>query len=364
MTRQYTSDGFVSLFTAIMISMLLLVITLSLVSLESLQLRKTEDAEQTQRAYYAAEAGVEDAVAKILSGAITSATPTSCAQSTIGPASGGAMWTCQQVTFSGDPAGNLAGPPEESAATIAAGSNPGFNSIEIEWNQGSQAAPYYDAWTLVCGGSCNLPSQSGWTAGPPGPFAPPLEATVVEYPGGGISANSVCTGYSGGTWQPGGCTVKTQNALFIPGGTGGGAGFVDYSADLTNKGPFRANCAAAPRANPTGWQSSSAYNCYMVLTHLNGNNFLLRLRSRYAGSQYRVTFWSSSVGGGSQKQLAQKTATIDVTARAGDAYRRVLYQYPLGQGAASTLNYVLYSDSDVCKNFDVINNVAQAGCPY
>jgi len=101
--------GFVSLFTTIMLSLLLLVITISLVSLEAVQLRKSEDSEQTLRAYYAAEAGIEDAAAKVLSGAVTTnqtcATPG--AANTTYDATGAAGWTCQQISFSGSPTGIL-----------------------------------------------------------------------------------------------------------------------------------------------------------------------------------------------------------------------------------------------------------------
>jgi hypothetical protein len=42
----------------------------------------------------------------------------------------------------------------------------------------------------------------------------------------------------------------------------------------------------------------------------------------------------------------------------------VISKLPLNKSAAAGLNYVIYSDSNICKNFDVINNVAQSGCPY
>jgi hypothetical protein len=355
-----SDQGFVSLFTAIMISMLLLVITLSLVTLETLQLRKAEDSEQSLRAYYAAEAGVEDAVAKIRSGAITTGTPTSCATATIGPVSGGAMWTCQQVSFTGSPSGNLSGPPEEAAVTIVPGGSVSYNSVEIEWNEqaGPEPASYYNAWGAFCGGggNCNFPSASGYVSGPPGPFAPPLELQIVKYPDGGFKASDVCTG--GAT----GCPVTIQNGLFVPGARAGGSGVAPFGA-FVGHGPWRANCAAAPRNN--GYQASSAYNCVMVVQGLvSGNDYLFRLRSRYLATQYRMTFWTSANGGGTPVNVPSGMATIDVTARAGDAYRRVISQLPLGNSAANSLNYVIYSDGDVCKNFDVINNAAQPGCPY
>jgi hypothetical protein len=59
------------------------------------------------------------------------------------------------------------------------------------------------------------------------------------------------------------------------------------------------------------------------------------------------------------------TATIDVTAKAGQTYRRVISKLPLSRGAEAGLNYVIYSDTNVCKNFTVLDNVAPApntGC--
>ena len=62
--------------------------------------------------------------------------------------------------------------------------------------------------------------------------------------------------------------------------------------------------------------------------------------------------------------VSDGTATIDVTAKTGQTYRRVVSKLPLSGVAAGELNYVMYSDTNICKDFDVINNVAQAGCPY
>src|SRR5260221_6730806 len=100
MKSKSRDQGFVSLLTAILISMLLLVITISLISLETFQLRKSEDAEQTLRAYYAAEAGVEDAGAKVLSGSISTST-TRCPSSALGGAHSGAQSNRQPNSVSG-----------------------------------------------------------------------------------------------------------------------------------------------------------------------------------------------------------------------------------------------------------------------
>src|SRR5258706_785417 len=191
MKSKSRDQGFVSLLTAILISMLLLVITISLIPLETFQLGKSEDAEQTLRAYYAAEAGVEDAVAKVLSGSISTST-TGCPSSAVGGANSGAEWTCQQVSFTGAPSGKLSGPPEESAVTISPGHHTSVNSVMFEWHHGSEAASFYDAWTPMgcAAGECRFPSAASYA------YAPPLELTVLEYPDGGFNANKVCKTYS------------------------------------------------------------------------------------------------------------------------------------------------------------------------
>lgn len=362
MIKRTGDQGFVSLLTAIMISMLLLVITVSLISLEALQLRKAEDSEQSLRAYYTAEAGVEDAVAKVLSGVLTPSSPSGCSSSAIGPTSAAQVWTCQQVSWTGSPSGDLKGPPEEGAVTIDPGHQNTVHSVVIEWNQvNGNPGSYYNPWPAIGCGSCNFPAGTAWN----GTYAPPVELQMVEFPDGGFKASDVCAKYSAGPgWQNsagGACSVKTQNLLLVPGG-GAATADVPYGT-WAGLGPQRANCATAPRSAPR----TSSYNCYAVISGLTSGgttDYLFRLRSRYVGSQYRMTFWTGANGNGSMVDVPDGMVMIDVTARAGDAYRRVISQLPRGTGAASSLNYVIYSDTDVCKNFNVINDQAQAGCPY
>src|SRR4051812_22946208 len=136
-------NGFVSLFTCIMISMLLLVITMSMVSVQALQLRKSEDSEQTLRAYYAAEAGVEDAVNKVLTGAIAPGLGDDVCNKPATPydGPGSASWPCQYVSFSGSPTGKLDKP--DSAKTVDPG-NVNYQSVIVEWNQSpSGTSSYY-----------------------------------------------------------------------------------------------------------------------------------------------------------------------------------------------------------------------------
>jgi len=322
--------GFVSLFTTIMLSLLLLVITISLVSLEAIQLRKSEDSEQTLRAYYAAEAGIEDGAAKVLSGAVTT-DQTCVAQPNYDP-TGAAGWTCQQISFSGSPTGILK--DANVAKTIDPGSFP-YTSVVIEWNQSNNASvPFF---RVPPGG---LPSQAAYN------FAPTLEVAIVQYPKVAFAANNP--------------NLKLTNALIVPRGPVGGA--VNYA--VTGVGQqFNGNCAPGnSRVIAAGL--TSHYNCWAQIQNLNGAgfNYLFRLRSRYGPTSYKVSFISAA---GAVITVPDGTATIDVTAKAGQTFRRVISKLPINAGAAGGLNYVMYSDTNVCKGFDVMNNLPVVGtCPY
>jgi Tfp pilus assembly protein PilX len=307
--------GFVSLFTCIIISLLLLVVTMSLVTLETLQLRKAEDAEQTLRAYYTAEAGVEDAVAKVLTKAVTSDQP--CVTKTpIYDSTGDANWTCQQITFSGTPFGKLDQP--DVAKTVDPGPS-SYKSVVVQWNQSTVTnAAFYNM-------PAALPDQNSGALN----YAAPVELSIVEYPTTTFPSSAVCV-----NGLPAGCSVKLENALIVP---GGGAG--------------------------TG--TSINYNCYAILTGFNpGKAYIFRIRSKYTASAFQMVFKANPNGNGGVVSVPEGAATIDVTAKAGQTYRRVISKLPLNNGAAGGLNYVMYSDTDICKNFDVLAGVAGSGCPY
>lgn len=349
-----SEKGFVALFTTILLSLLLIIITVSLVTLEVAQLRKSNDSEQTLRAYYAAEAGIEDAVAKVMAGTIDKDSPDVTTKDCIGTATGtlpnasfdaagSAGWTCQRVTFSGSPTGKL--DKADEAKTVDTFQAPAYDRIVVQWNQTTNpSAAFYDS--NIVGG--NFPAAGGYA------WAPPLEVSMLEYPTGGFSASDICTDGA----LPAGCRVKLRNIVIVPDGTTGA-----YTASFNSTsghGPWGGNCGPLPRTVPFA-PTLSGYNCYAVINGFSaGDSHLLRLRSRYGPSSYRLTFYN----GPTQVDVPDGTATIDVTAKAGDTYRRVVSKLPLTSLASSGLNYVIYSDSDICKNFSIINEVKQAGCGF
>jgi hypothetical protein len=308
-----------------------------MVTLEVLQLRKAGDSEQSLRAYYIAEAGVEDAVSKVLSNPTNRVDQPCTANTTYDPA-GIAGWTCQRISYSGTSVGTLSSP--DVSKTVDPGHvTPTYQSVIIEWNQSPAAGSYILPNALPSAGAYGIYA------------APPLEVAMVSYPTGGFSASQL------------GVQVRLENALMVP--RGNGAYEVD-STRLPGHGQWDANCGLSGRNYAPGATAGlGGYNCYAVITNLSpAEDHLFRLRSRYLPTSYRMTFKQNANGTGPVIQVPDGTATIDVTAKAGASHRRVLTKLPLGNSAASGLDYVIYSDTDICKNFNIINNAfpAAPGC--
>lgn len=345
MIRVRNDRGFVSLFTCIMISLLLMVITLSMISIQTLQLRKAEDAEQALRAYYTAEAGVEDAVSKVLAQVSSGAAlvDQACQANASYDIPGAAGWTCQQISFSGTPFGKLDSPDMVKTVDPGVLATP-FRSVVIQWNQSTNtSAGFYNM-------PAALPNQATGAAN----YAAPIELSIVEYPTGGFAAG-----------DPG---LKLQNVVIRPGGGGGGPATINYSsAGFKTGSPYAGNCTALPHSLPGGYGAgtSTNYNCHAILTNMDPSKaYIFRIRSKYTASAFRMVFHSAANGTGSVVTVPDGTATIDVTAKAGQTYRRVISKLPLNKGGAAGLNYVMYSDNDICKNFVVFDNNPQSGCPY
>lgn len=98
----------------------------------------------------------------------------------------------------------------------------------------------------------------------------------------------------------------------------------------------------------------------MTLTGYGGpvQAHVLRLKSRYAGMHYSLQFYN----GAALKSVPDQFATIDVTARSGDVFRRIIYKVRLASGAAN-VDYAIYSDTNICKNMSVSLGVATDFCP-
>lgn len=337
--------GAVALLTTIIISILLAIITTGLVTLMISELRQSDDGEQSVRAYYAAQSGVEDGISKVEallaanSPLISQVCGAPGAQNTnLDPANPGVVgWTCQQISYSGSPQGSLPVPDKAVQVDVGSVTAPPFHSVILEWDTTPRPPAGYppNFFNAPLG---NFPTMlAGW------PYAAAIELGVVEYPGTAFSASTAGL-------------INVSNALVVP-RTGGG-GTIPL-ASLKGGNPVAGSC------NP----AAGSYHCQVTITNMNSapsqHGYVFRLRSRYVGTDYKMTFMTGATGNGSVVPVPDGTATIDITARAGDVYRRVVYKVPISNSAASGLDYVIYADGDVCKDFSTINGaILDHDCPY
>ena len=328
MTRERLNNrGAVALITTIIISILLSIIITGVAIVMVSELRQSNDNEQSIRAYYAAESGVEDAINKAM---ILPHTDQDCSSPALSknlnldPANPGQVgWSCQQISFSGQPSGSL--PQADKAVQIDLEGSTNFHSATLEWD----AAPSHSYAAVPAG---TLPQTSAWNNRPAA-----LELTVVRYPNSPPFADSA---------------IKIQNYLVLPGPPGPSTDVVIGAAVGSN--PLRGKCTAG-----------GTYHCTVTIKNFNTSpeSYMLRLRTRYVGTDYKFTFFQGNNATGAQKVVFDGTATIDVTGKAGDVYRRVIYKIPFNKGAAVGLDYVLFSDTNVCKDMTIINGAVTQYCP-
>lgn len=318
--------GAVALITAIIISILLTIIVTGLVGLMASELRQSNDAEQSTRAYYAAQSGIEDGVQKVIR-ALQGIDPyptAACASQTQIVAGIPVGWTCQSITFSGSPEGVL--PVPDQSVTIDLAGAPNFDTMTVSWDRTTNPTALMYAMPVP------LPSSS-WTG------AAALELSFIDYLKLGSYADGAAAQLD----------IKTRNLLMVPETIGP---FVSPNvALLAGNNPYSGKCTVVVATN--------GYHCSLSVTGFNtaARGYIIRLRSRFAGTAYKLDFSSA----GLPVQVPDGTATIDVTAKAGDVFRRVIYKVPINNGAASGLDYVLFSDNDVCKNYQIVSGTVVTG---
>ncbi len=293
--------------------------------------RQAENGDQSIKAYFAAESGAEDAMLKVKTNILRgipalAGTHQNCtAPVQVDASNPEVYYTCQTVNTSVNKMeGSLA---VEQAGQI--GPVTGASNIVLNWHQfGTDPGVVSGSYTAPS----NFPNRAGWS------YPAAMELTVLSYDGTGTGLiNPAC---------PSGCAngIKVLSTLISP--AGGGTGSITS--------PTNSGLCSSGNVITTG-----GYNCTINLSGFNSSlTYFLRLRARYAGGHYQVKFFN----GASSVSEPSQNAIIDVTARAGNVYRRVEVQIPITTGPVSGLDYVLFSDTDICKSFNVSGNSATGLC--
>lgn len=341
-TRTTTSQkGAVALITAMIVSILLLITTAGMVSLTVKSVRQSTDGAQSTKAYYAAESGLEDALLRLrrdpnytgnCTGGSTPASPKG--------ADTGAV-TCARITqMSGAAVGRVERDKETDQIDISALSNVG--SVMVEWSKNASLStiPNYAGTT----GFPGTDSTVQWGTNAPGV----LEVGIIEYPDSN-SFSIANVGFYQNIIAPM-SSVRTDPSWNIA-----AQPYISYRGEssLPNKAYITEGCTPA-----------AEYQCKMLIANFNASAFggnkryVLRIKSRYAGADYRVTVRDRN---GNTLDIPGNVYNIDVTARAGDVFRRARTSFTTVPESINGLDYVLYSDTDICKNYKIQGNSAVDG---
>lgn len=341
-------NGVVALITSIVVGLLLIVITTSAVALMGNELRQASDFDQSTKAYYAAESGVEDALAHLRNtGDFTD--KSTCdpynaddAEFTnIKSPSGGdsnVEYTCQIVSTSTNQLTSSQPLGADSRVSFdLTGIDPSFSQFNVAWNLPSAGDP--SSWSnsdfarfgdngptgFPGSGSGNNDAATDWA----GKMPAVMEVSVVSYPKSATFNAS---------------SVKQNIVVLRPNSSG--VNSVNYQQGSA-KTPIAIQCN---RSNPS-------YSCQAAITGFDGVNFnyIVSLQPRYSQASYQV---SAVTNGGSPLNIPGQMV-IDVTAKAGDVFRRVQARIPLTSGTSDDFPYyVLLADEDICKLLEVTSGTA------
>lgn len=336
---QSTERGAVALITAMIVSILLMITTAGMVSLTVKSLRQSTDGAQSTKAYYAAEGGLEETLLKLRNDPNYAG---SCSGATSSASAKDGVVTCSKVIKAPNQVEGVL--DVNGTDQIDLSSVPTFSEVTLEWSGlNDNAAGFAALPNYVQNG---FPGGRGTSASVqyPANVPPVMELGVVEYPD---------------TQEFTIEKVRFLQGVFAPKGTAMGdptkilTSDAVYPYEVVSNRPYIGTCSLA---------ASAQYTCKMVIGNFNrgtAHKYVLRLKSRYNGGKYKISVTS----GGVPVTIPGAMYTVDVTARAGDTFRRIQTSFPLNGSATSEglsgLDYVLYSDSDICKSFEIKGGTAQ-----
>ena len=318
-------DGIIAMITTIMVSILLITLAIGLIVLTSGGLQQSSDDELSLRAYAAAEGGIEWAYQAILFNPGT--WPNGCISPVLLPAilppSNQNSITCLSVDGDADRVAGTLNSSNENQVVIAPNGAQTLQKIQVNWI--TSGDPGYGT-----AGNANFPAAA------PSTWLPGVELTLVNYatnPAGPTNNISGGPGY------------RIRNVAFLPSKTASPNEPEILAGCTPNAAQF--DCSAtisADSSNPGGLVADEGE--------------LIYIRSLYTSNaqsfNYSICLEDTNYAGTHQCMPVPQTATIDVTARSGPVYRRIVATAPTGGGfVPSALDYVLFGDQDICKDFGV-----------
>jgi len=336
--------GAASLITVIFVSIVLSIMVLGFVRLAINEQRQSTDNDLTNRAFYAAESGIEDAKRAIRHYLKDPATITLNENNCTLPVDTSATpelysgvlstldefdteYTCMLIDLTPSSYEAQIEKNQTKQIELNTENGDGFTEILVEWHI-NDAPPDGDGVNPNLRSSTTLPTESNWVSS----GYPAMLRTLIFNYGGSITRNDL--------------NDSATIAFLNPATTA--VGDINYNGSKVGDDydVYNANCKSS-----TG---SGEYVCSQLIKVDNGsgnNHYVLRLTSLYSGTHVKVTLQNSP---SSIVNFEGTQVLVDVTGRAGDVYRRVESRLSLDSTFSDLLpDAAIVSADDICKNLAV-----------
>lgn len=318
--KLHNESGLVSIVVAMLIALLVAIITISFVKLTNREARQTLDRQLSSAAFYAAESGVNDTVAAIISGragSLTTGGACNSRVSTLDPklnSNDFLQYTCvgltkdlPEVEFGGDSISTNG----KSITLKTLGANAA--KIRIEWENGTKTNFRPTAEQLV--------GVNSWSN------APDMLRTVI------FGSNPART-------------------FFLYPSAGSGYGTYPYPASEKTDG------AIVPGNCEVGNASKGGYYCGVDITGSFptmagmkiGMNGIYYTKASGKGTSLRIRAYDAS---GKQLIFTDVQWQIDVTAKANDVLKRIAVRVPINNTEVFKNNFVVQTTDTLCKVMQV-----------
>ena len=322
-----SESGMVAVMVTLIMIVVIGLIVVGFAQVTRRALRNTLDTQLSSQAYYAAESGVNDAIA-VLRNKVGPITPkpdctdlapdynfNSLLQSTIGNPSDGVSYSC--VTIDPTPT-SLNYPLTASGdAVVAINSSNGLvSSLTYSWTP-TAGVSSLGACPLTAG---TYPAKSAWTC----PFAV-LRTEIVPTDAGNLTRTNL---------------LANDHVNFLSPVRSAVVGTMNYTDNARN----------VPARCTTGGSAT----CKVTMNFPgSGSTYYLRLRSLYAANA-NLTITGVTTGGQAIK-FSGVQAHISVTGKAQDVLRRILVAVKLNGVPGTSPTDAIVSGDSVCKRFSVTN---------
>lgn len=322
-----------------------LVIGLSAVSLR--EQKQAGDIDQTNRANALAEQGITDAFS-ILDNNPGYREPTCDSNRASNEAHG---WTCRTITTT---PGKVEGVLDKDESDIiradkAEFENPDGTKTPVRYTT-SFALEYCSKADVDAGGDCKPTPNPFSPANPYPPYSTLVRAPAVaelslaywRSPSDNLVANPE--------------DIKVKTFVVDPD--------MKDQSPLHTVGALQSTCDNTPSANGYYCKIDVDTAGILGVSLADNKNYraIVKLKARYSSSHYRLTFYNSDeIGGDHVAPVPATDFVVDVTAKSGNLYRRIIGRRKVAQTVSQgVFDNALFASGNICKNMSVNNDLSLA----